>query len=480
MQQKTKRWLTGLMFMFLLAIVFPQVGQAAPQPSLYLDGSSIKTPEPITLKNNFVMVPIRVVSETLGYKVDWEKNTRMVVIYGDNKRIELKIDSKTATINSKEVKLDQPAYISGGSTLVPLRFVGESMGLTVDWDNSSKSVYLFTPDDGSTVEPTPPGTGGTGEGNGTGSETPNASLTKVQDFVFGENTLHISLEKDVEPKISMMTAPDRVIIDLPKTTFSQEFLEKYGMTNGGQGTQLITGYPDVQQVRFAQFEKETVRFVIDASYALDVKTTKNGSGLLSFEVSTKSSGGGTTIPPTKPDGKYTVVLDAGHGAHDSGAVSVKKRTEKDFNLQQTLKIAELMRKDDRFHVVLTREDDTFLELSDRVKIANDLNADLFVSIHGNSADSAAANGTETYWYRPESKAFADVMHKYLLQGTQLKDRGVRQGNLHVIRNTKMPGILLEIGFLSNTSDEAKMFDEQFQQRVAEQVFNGIKAYLGLS
>lgn len=480
MQQKSKKWLTGLLFMFLLAIVFPQVGQAAPQPSLYLDGSSVKLPEPITLKNNVVMVPIRVVSETLGYKVDWDKNARLVVIYGDNKRIELKIDSKKATMNGKEVVLDQPAFISGGSTLVPLRFVGESLGLTVDWDNTAKAVYLFTPDGGTSVDPSTPGTGGSE--NGSGTTDPNSSLIKVQDFVFGENTLHISLEKDVQPKISMMTNPHKVIIDLPNTTFSQEFMEKYGNANGSQGTQVITGYPDVQQVRFAQFQPDTVRFVVDANYALHVKTSKNGSGLLSFELSADTSGGndGTTTPPTKPDGKYTVVLDAGHGAHDSGAVSVNKKLEKNFALQQTLKVAELMRKDDRFNVVLTREDDTFLELSDRVKVANDLNADLFISFHGNSADSAAANGTETYWYRPESKAFADVMHKYLMKGTQLKDRGVRQGNFHVIRNTKMPGILLEIGFLSNSNDEAQMYNEQFQQRVAEQVFNGIKAYLGLS
>ena len=135
----------------------------------------------------------------------------------------------------------------------------------------------------------------------------------------------------------------------------------------------------------------------------------------------------------------------------------------------------------KLNIVLTRSTDVFLELSERVSIANNLNADLFVSIHANSIDGKpSVGGTETYYYRSESKAFAEVMHKYLMQGTQFKDRGVKVASHHVTRNTKMPAILLEVGFLTNPEEEKQMFNEDFQYRVAQQIVNGLKAYLGLS
>lgn len=129
--------------------------------------------------------------------------------------------------------------------------------------------------------------------------------------------------------------------------------------------------------------------------------------------------------------------------------------------------------------MLTRSDDTFLELKDRAAMANNLNADLFISVHANSSGSSAASGTETYYQRESSKALANVMHKYLVQATGLSNRGVRYGNFHVIRETKMPAVLLEVGYLSNKGDESLLFTESLQNKVAAGMVSGIKEYLGL-
>ncbi len=108
-----------------------------------------------------------------------------------------------------------------------------------------------------------------------------------------------------------------------------------------------------------------------------------------------------------------------------------------------------------------------------------LKADLFISVHANSSSSSASNGTETYYQRDSSKALANVLHKYLVQATGLTDRCVRYGNFHVIRETKMPAVLLEVGYLSNKNEEAVLFTEALQNRVAASIVSGIKEYLGI-
>lgn len=129
--------------------------------------------------------------------------------------------------------------------------------------------------------------------------------------------------------------------------------------------------------------------------------------------------------------------------------------------------------------MLTRSNDTFLELKERAAMANNLKADIFISVHANSSGSSSASGTETYYQREASKALANVMHKYLVQATGLSDRGVRYGNFHVIRETKMPAVLLEVGYLSNKKDEALLFTDALQNKVAASIVSGIKEYLGI-
>lgn len=177
--------------------------------------------------------------------------------------------------------------------------------------------------------------------------------------------------------------------------------------------------------------------------------------------------------------KIKVKGDAGHGATDPGAIGPTGKREKEFNLTMALKLEALFKNHPMIDFSLTRSTDVFLELRQRVKIANEQPADLFISIHANSATATTANGTETFYNRTTSAPLAGVIQRHMQDATGFKDRGARYGNFAVIRDTKMDAVLLEVGFISNPEEEQKLFDNDFQDRVALAVAKGICEYLGV-
>lgn len=303
----------------------------------------------------------------------------------------------------------------------------------------------------------------------------------INGISFNENRFTIAIDGYAEPKISKISGPDRIIIDLPNATFSDIFGTGQILDPDLNGNLTVTDYPDVSGIRYSLYSTNpyTVRFVIDLktpkNYSVEV--SGDSSKLIVIDLNAQAPGDTSTQPGNS--GRKLVVLDAGHGAKDSGAVGITGKYEKNFNLAVILKAAALLKQENKIDVVLTRSDDTFLELKERAAIANNLGADLFISVHANSSGSAASSGTETYYQRDASKALANVMHKYLVQATGLSNRGVRYGNFHVIRETKMPAVLLEVGYLSNQKDEALLFTEALQNNVAASMVSGIKEYLGI-
>jgi len=478
-----------LMFFCLMLFTLPSLSHASAGLHLYLNGVSLSPSAETQMVKSTTMIPIRVVVEELGFQVDWDKKTRTVTIHNDKKTIQLVVSQKWATVDGKKVNLDVAPMIKSDTTLVPLRFVGETMGLVVNWENETKSVYLFTSDAGSEVtEPKPPVTkpepdpGGTTGSSGDGSK--GEDLSEIQTMSFEDNRLVIGVSKgNVKPTQQKLTGPDRIVVDIPNAKFSDDFSKTQNFSPNGQSEYIVQDHPVVDKIRYSQYSDSpaTIRVVIDMkqSQNFSVSTTKDPNTVV-----VDLNGGGSTDPDTGTvpphSGKYVVVIDAGHGAKDPGAISINKRNEKDFNLAQALKVAELFKNDPDVEVVLTRTDDTFLELKERVAFAKQHQANLFVSIHANSINKSSISGTETYYSRDdESKKFAQVMHNNLVKGTGLPDRGVRKQSLHVTRETNMPACLLEVGYLTNQTDESALYQEDFQYRVAQSIKDGIKQYLGL-
>ncbi len=167
------------------------------------------------------------------------------------------------------------------------------------------------------------------------------------------------------------------------------------------------------------------------------------------------------------DGELIVCLDAGHGGTDVGATSTDgKRCEKDDNLRLTLKVRDELERMG-IKTVLTREEDEAVSLKDRCKTANKKRCDLFVAIHRNS--SATGTGVEAWVSKTQKKnekRTAKDMVKAISKATGYENRGVKSGyrdktamNYYVNANTKMPSILLEVGFISSAEDN-KAFDEK--------------------
>ena len=181
-----------------------------------------------------------------------------------------------------------------------------------------------------------------------------------------------------------------------------------------------------------------------------------------------------------------IIIDAGHGGNDLGTFSVAtpKYKEKLLNLTTASMLREYLKKLG-YKTLMTRFDDRFVSLDERAQFANTNKATLFVSIHYNSAPNKEAEGIEVFYYRSDkdkvrsadSKLLAQAVNKHIIIHTDAKSRGVKHGNLAVIRETTMPAILVEGGFLTNANELNKIKDTSYQKRIAWGIAQGIHEYL---
>lgn len=172
---------------------------------------------------------------------------------------------------------------------------------------------------------------------------------------------------------------------------------------------------------------------------------------------------------------YLVFVDAGHGGTDPGAVANGLR-EKDINLSIALKVRNKL-KNLGVEVVMNRESDIFVDFRDTAVMANNSKADVFVSIHQNSAPATSANGIETFYNKNIDKPYGQKLHNSVIKSTGAYDRTLKWNNLTVTTRTTMPAVLLECGFLTNSSEAAKLKTDSYQEKIANGVVNGIMEYL---
>lgn len=188
-----------------------------------------------------------------------------------------------------------------------------------------------------------------------------------------------------------------------------------------------------------------------------------------------------TIKGETPSGRPTVVVDAGHGGSDPGALGVEGSglREKDITLGVSLKLERELKKLG-YNVIMTRRSDIFLELGQRTTMANNANADIFVSVHANSFENSSARGIETYSYPGSTNgaSLARNIHNEVIKDNTLytANRGVKAANFHVLRETKMPAALIELGFIKNPQDSQILVHRQddFAKAIARGIHNYFK------
>lgn len=214
---------------------------------------------------------------------------------------------------------------------------------------------------------------------------------------------------------------------------------------------------------------------VAGDWTVDTEPTATQTGTKSQKCTICSETLETQTIPVKPG--IIVILDAGHGDYDPGEV-VGSVHEKNINLQIACKMKVLLEASG-ITVIMTREDDSFVSLEDRALIANGSDAALFVSVHCNSYDdSAAVSGFEVYYYQDkQAKSLAHSICSDLEATGQLRMRGVKTKELYVIKNTTMPAILLEMGFLTNEAERQKLCTDEYQQMLAEVIASRIARFL---
>ncbi|HEY7139291.1 MAG TPA: N-acetylmuramoyl-L-alanine amidase [Methylomirabilota bacterium] len=223
-----------------------------------------------------------------------------------------------------------------------------------------------------------------------------------------------------------------------------------------------------------------------------------------------------------PEPLHAIVLDPGHGGHDTGAVGPTGLQEKELSLDIARRVAALLQEELGVRVVLTRARDQFVELRERTALANRERADLFVSIHVNAAADGAATGTETYFlsneatdgaarraaeyenrliavdtggrggapdvlrsilwdlaqsdFQQESSRVAETLQNNLDRALRRPSRGVKQAPFYVLGGAAMPAVLVEVGFISNPQEEQRLRDDGYRDRIARALAAGIAAY----
>ena len=352
--------------------------------------------------------------------------------------------------------------------------------------------------------------------------------------------LVIDLADKTEFALVSLSDPDRLAIDVRAATFSvpepsgkpagegmiAEYLVEQAAPDRVRTTLTLSGPAQVQQAYMLDpFEGQPARLVVDVIPATPEEFTANvardlaASGTVAPVADASTPAGGSELPiATRP----LVVIDPGHGGIDSGAETTDGIKEKDIVLAFALRLQELLVASGRFDVALTREDDTFLRLEERVALARTNKADLFISVHADSFQQPEIRGASVYTrdenatdvldkvladnenktdviagfampqmapevvdilldlmrreMRHQSFMAAQAIVHQLEPSVQLRRFPVRQADFFVLQAPDVPSVLVELGFLSNASDMANLLQGEWQDRTADALARGISTY----
>jgi len=427
-----------------------------------LDGADIVNDSPPLIVNGRTLVPARAIFEAMGGTVNWSEASREITVTVDKVDVKLKIDSKQAYINGMEKTLDVPAKIINNRTMIPVRFVSESIGCQVSWDDKNRIVSIASPT----------------------KEEENLSVISNIELSREGNKVIIDADREITDFTSFkMMNPNRLVFDIQQT--------KLGMTDG-----VITtdGNPFFKAIRYSQYTKDSVRIVADLTTASSGTVSRSDSmrtAYMTFEVYQPGDDQknisheelaildqyGLSAVAAGAWHKL-VVIDPGHGGGDTGSRGFENGVailnEKDVNLDVALRLQKMLEAAGA-RIYMIRTDDETIPLYDRQDTANDLGASLYVSIHNNSYTNSTPSGTEVHYHGNDdppkdgilAMALAQNLQSTLTSNLGLPNRGAKVSpELAVLRRTIMPAVIIEGAFLSNPNDLNYMKTDDFKEKYA--------------
>lgn len=246
----------------------------------------------------------------------------------------------------------------------------------------------------------------------------------------------------------------------------------------------LTPVDPLRRVRLRQVDEQTVAISIQPATgiqfgALNLVTPQ----MLALEMQRPAATArpaptaANPLPNVIPNGRLVVAIDPGHGGADPGAVGIGNIHEADLVLPIAQQVAALLERQG-IQAVLTRSSDVEIDLEPRVQTAEQVQADLFVSIHANSVgmERPEVNGTETYYYS-SGEQLAEVIQSNIVSGVGTNDRGIRQARFYVLRRTSMPAVLVETGYVTGSEDAPRLADPNFRNQMAIAIARGILQYI---
>ena len=171
----------------------------------------------------------------------------------------------------------------------------------------------------------------------------------------------------------------------------------------------------------------------------------------------------------------TIVIDPGHGGNDYGTIGANGTNEKEITLSTSLLLAEKLRAAGAI-VYLSRDSDNYITLQDRVSISHKRNADAFISVHYDATIDPSIKGFTTYYTQEKQKALATAVNNGLASTISLRNRGAQKANYLVLRENRQLAILLELGYLSNPSEEKAVTTNSFRQQATDGIYKGLIEY----
>jgi N-acetylmuramoyl-L-alanine amidase len=366
-----------------------------------------------------------------------------------------------------------------------------------------------------------------------------STVTGIQHWSSADSsTVVLNLEDQVQYEVHRLANPDRIYFDLHDTQPASNLAWKSIEVGDALLKRIRVAQPVTGMTRIVLETKAHTDFSVSLEpnpYRLVVEVRKVGAGpkgtVNRFPNATEAEKNKLlTLAPPPPQedlqlqrrvGKMCIVVDAGHGGRDGGAVGRDGLFEKDLVLEIGQRLGKLLESRLGMEVIYTRQDDSYIPLAERASIANQAHADLFVSVHANHSDLPSARGVETYYtssfmvpsskdvdMRPgaggarnaataslspadlqerveQSRRLAESVQRSLYgtlsaQNPGLRDRGIRAATFVVLTESAMPGILAEVSFVSSPTDEQKLRSDGYREQVAEALYQGIARYAASS
>ncbi|WP_322622297.1 N-acetylmuramoyl-L-alanine amidase [Aedoeadaptatus coxii] len=379
---------------------------------------------------------------------------------GSNVQIKVKgarknVATANVVVNGYNLKSRYAPYVDGNRTFVPIRELTELMGADVQWDQGTKSVRIRL-------------------------RNQDVKL-KINSSVVYVNNKKMQMDKQSTPRLTQYMRQNGDYKTMVPLRFLSENLGfNVQWNNAARQASVSNGSVQAPQKRVNQTNKPA------AQPKPQVKKP-NTAPANKPSVAVQDKGSNQIEVPRRVEkpknGKPTVVIDPGHGGKDSGAIGVDRSMEKTWALKTAQRVEGLLRQQG-YQVIMTRTRDEYIQLAERARIANDANADIFLSIHFNSGGSEKPRGVEVLYASEnnvslkkqagDQRRLANEVLKSVLKETGMSSRGIKnRPELAVLRLTKMNAALVEGGFMSNPDEMDIIKSDAYLDKLARGIVNGI-------